>query len=196
MTSVAETCRFKIDLRSGFVEALCSLAVSIPRNETDDGAASNGRLVLARAKISVRFRPGGEGGMMSSTAVQSATPYHAPDSVPLRNAAASLTRDMDNPLFHHDEHRDDDAVYATVIDARYRFLFGRRLTKLELLSVVASDQIDRLRGEERAKTTGFRSALRQLDGATNVLSCQRQAEGVHGSQSASGSSASSAAACL
>jgi hypothetical protein len=53
MASVAETCRFKIDLRSGFIEALCSLAVSIPRNETDDGAASNGRLVLARAKISV-----------------------------------------------------------------------------------------------------------------------------------------------
>ena len=62
MTSVAETCRFKIDLRSGFVEALCSLAVSIPHHETDDGAASNGRLVLARAKVSVRFRPGEEGG--------------------------------------------------------------------------------------------------------------------------------------
>jgi hypothetical protein len=58
----AETCRFKIDLRSGFIEALCSLAVSIPHHETEDGAASNGRLVLARAKVSVRFRPGGEGG--------------------------------------------------------------------------------------------------------------------------------------
>ena len=62
MTSVAETCRFKINLRLGFVEALCSLAVSIPHHETDDGAASNGRLVLARAKVSVRFRPGEEGG--------------------------------------------------------------------------------------------------------------------------------------
>ena len=51
MTSVAETCRFKIDLRSGFVEALCSLAVSIPHHETDDGAASNGRRVLASAKV-------------------------------------------------------------------------------------------------------------------------------------------------
>jgi len=33
----------------GFVLA----AVSIPHHETDDGAASNGRLVLARAKVSV-----------------------------------------------------------------------------------------------------------------------------------------------
>ena len=53
---------------------------------------------------------GGEGGMTSSTAVQSVTRYHAPDSVPLCNAAASLARNMDDPLFHHDEHRDDDAV--------------------------------------------------------------------------------------
>ena len=51
MTSVVETCRFKIDLRSGFVEALCSLAMSIPHHETDDGAASNGRRVLASAKV-------------------------------------------------------------------------------------------------------------------------------------------------
>ena len=62
MMSVAETCRFKIDLRSGFVEALCSLAVSNPHHETDDSAASNGRIVLARAEVSVRFRPGGKGG--------------------------------------------------------------------------------------------------------------------------------------
>jgi hypothetical protein len=178
MTCVAETCRFKIDLRSGFVEALCSLAVSIPHHETDDGAASNGRLVLARAKVSVRFRPRG-GGTTSSTAVQSATPYHAPDSVPLRkNAAASLACDMDDPLFHHDKHRDDDAAYAQR---------ARRLAESELLSIVVSDQIDRLCGEARAKTTGFRSALRQLDGVTNVSSCRRRAEGVHGSHSASGS---------
>ncbi len=62
MTSVAETCRFKINLRSGFVEALCSLAVSIPHHETNDGAALNGRRVLARAEVLARFRPGGEGG--------------------------------------------------------------------------------------------------------------------------------------
>ena len=62
MMSVAETCRFKIDLRSGFVEALCSLAVSNPHHETDDSAASNGRIVLTRAEVSVRFRPGGGGG--------------------------------------------------------------------------------------------------------------------------------------
>jgi hypothetical protein len=34
----------------GFVLAA---AMSIPHQETDDGAASNGRLVLARAKVSV-----------------------------------------------------------------------------------------------------------------------------------------------
>ena len=133
--------------------------------------------------------------------MQLATPYHAPDSVPLRNAAASLARDMDDPLFHHNEHRDDDAVYAAdadgddAVDARDRFLLGRHLAKSGLLSAVTSDQIDRLRGEARAKTTGFRSALRQLDGVTNVSSCRRPADGVHGSHSASGSSAS-VAACL
>ena len=55
MTSVAETCRFEIVLRSGFVKALCSLAMIIPHHETDDGAALNGRRVLARAKVSVLF---------------------------------------------------------------------------------------------------------------------------------------------
>jgi hypothetical protein len=49
---------------------------------------------------------------------------------------------------------------------------------LGLLSVIAPDQIDCLSGEARAKTTGFRSVLRQLDGVTNVSSCRRQAEGV------------------
>ena len=98
MTSVAETCRFKIDLRLGFAEALCLLAVSIPHHKNDDGAASNGR----------PSRGGGE--TTSSTAVRSVTPYHAPDSVPLRNAAALLARNWDNPLFHHDEHHDDNAV--------------------------------------------------------------------------------------
>jgi hypothetical protein len=38
---------------------LCSLAVSISHQETDDGAASNGRLVLVRAEVSVRLCPGG-----------------------------------------------------------------------------------------------------------------------------------------
>ncbi len=94
MMSMAETCRFKIDLRSGFVKALCSLAVSIPHHETDDGAASNGRLVLTHAKVSVQFRPGGEGGgdVVNGGAI------HAPDLVPLRNAAASLARDMESPF--------------------------------------------------------------------------------------------------
>ena len=70
----------------------------------------------------------------------------------------------------------DDAIYAAAadgddaVDARDRFLLSRRLADSGLLSVVASDQIDRLRGAARAKTTGFRSALRQLDGVTNVSS--------------------------
>ncbi len=62
MTSVVETCRFKINLRSGFGKALCSLAVSISHHETDDGAASNGRRVLARAEVLAGFHLGGEGG--------------------------------------------------------------------------------------------------------------------------------------
>ena len=61
MTSVAETYRFKIDLWSGFVEALCLLVVIISHHETDNGAALNGRLVLARAEVLVRFHPGEEG---------------------------------------------------------------------------------------------------------------------------------------
>jgi hypothetical protein len=155
MTSVAETCRFKIDLRSGFVKALCSLAVSISHHETDDGAALNGRLVLARAKVSVRFRPGGEGGAKSSTAVRSThLTWSRSATLPPRSRA------IWNPLFHHDKHRDDDAVYAAAadgddavdaaaanrddaVDARDCFLLGRRLAKSGLLSVVASDQIGR-----------------------------------------------------
>ncbi len=144
---------------------------------------------------------GGRGGTTSSTTVRSATPYHAPDSVLLCNAAASLARNMDDPLFHHDEHRNDDAVYAAAADGddavnvRNPFLLSRHLTELGLHSVIALDQIDCLHGEARAKTTGFRSALRQLDRVTNVSSCRWRAKGVHGSHSASGSSAS-AAACL
>jgi hypothetical protein len=53
MTSVAETCRFDIVLRSGFVKALCSLTMIIPHHETDDGAALNARRMLARAEVSV-----------------------------------------------------------------------------------------------------------------------------------------------
>ena len=62
VTSVAETCRFKIDLRLVFVKALCLLAMSISHHETDDGAASNGRCLLARAEVLAGFRLGGEGG--------------------------------------------------------------------------------------------------------------------------------------
>ena len=76
MTSMAETCRFKIDLRSGFVKALCSLAVSISHHETDDGAASNGRRVLAHAEVLVGFRPGGQGGddVVNSGAIGDSVP--------------------------------------------------------------------------------------------------------------------------
>ncbi len=52
MTSVAETCGFKINLRP--VKALCLLAVSVPYHEIDnDNGALNGRLVLACADVSV-----------------------------------------------------------------------------------------------------------------------------------------------
>ena len=39
-----------------------------------------------------------------------------------------------------------------------------------MLSVVALDQINGMCGAARAKTTGFRSTLCQLDGMTNVSS--------------------------
>ena len=73
---MAETCRFKIDLRSGFIEALCSLTVSIPHHETDDGAASNGRRMLARTEVLAGFRPGGEGGddVINSGAIGDSVP--------------------------------------------------------------------------------------------------------------------------
>ena len=76
VTSLAETCRFKIDLRSGFVKALCSLAVSISHHETDDGAASNGRRVLAHAEVLAGFHPGGEGGddVVNSGAIGDSVP--------------------------------------------------------------------------------------------------------------------------
>ncbi|KAL3800887.1 hypothetical protein ACHAW5_002038 [Stephanodiscus triporus] len=188
MTSLAETCKFRIDLRCGVVEALCSLAVSVPchhrgaddddevyNNGTDDDA-SGGRLVLARSVVSVRFRPGGDVVDDEPTvqyAVRSVTPLHAPDSASLRNAAVSLSRDqrLDDhaPILRDgttsfdvvDDDDDDD-------DARDRYLLSRSLADSGML--VVSDQIDRLRGAARAKTTGFRSALRQLDGVTNVSS--------------------------
>ena len=64
MMSVAGTCGFKINLRPGFVEALCLLNVSVPYHKTNNGA-SNGRFVLAHADVSVRFLPGGR--VLSST---------------------------------------------------------------------------------------------------------------------------------
>ena len=187
MTSVAETCRFKIDLRSRFVEALCSLAVSIPHHETNDSAASNGRLVLARAKVSVQFRPGGRGGRRRQqrcdrrlrttrlTRSRSATLPHRSRAIWMIPFSTTTSDDA----IYAAAAAGDDAVDAAAADGddavntRDCFLLGHCLAKSGLLSVVASDQIDRLRGEARAKTTGFRSALHQLDGVTNVLSLSR-----------------------
>ncbi|KAL3822925.1 hypothetical protein ACHAXA_011640 [Cyclostephanos tholiformis] len=196
MTSVAETCKFRIDLCSGFVEAVCTLAVSVPhhRRETkddgiegddhDDGMAASssssneGRLVLARAEVSVRFRPGGDEVINDEPTVQyavrSVTAYHAPDSALLRNVAASLARDHRDDPFLRDLYADGSIINeevddgGAVVDARDRFLLSHRLADSGML--VVSDQIDRLRGAAMAKTTGFRSALRQLDGVTNVSS--------------------------
>lgn len=100
MTSVAESCQFKVDLQSGFVEAVCSLAISVPYHENNNSGVApassadddtitipiaNGRLVLARATVSVRFRPGGEGGDSNDEpTVQYAVRSVSPSSRPSR----------------------------------------------------------------------------------------------------------------
>jgi hypothetical protein len=108
MTSVAETCWFKVDLTSGVAKALCLLAMSVPYHHRKidnngggagghDGAAealslssssNDGRHVLSRAEVLVRFRPGGEDVVNDESTVQyavrSVTLYHVPDSAKFR----------------------------------------------------------------------------------------------------------------
>ncbi len=180
MTSVAESCQFKVDLQCGLVEAVCSLAISIPYNEhnnsgdilaPDEIEIANGRLVLAKAKVSVRFRPGGEGVGCNDEptvqyAVRSVSPLLTSDSALLQKAAKSLARDQDDPFFPN-EYADIDSKDGAA-DARDLFLLSHHLADSGLL--VVSDHFDRLRDAAAAKSTGFRSALRQLDGVTNVSS--------------------------
>jgi len=189
MTSIAESCHFVVDLQCGKVEAVCLLAISIPFHPMNDAAAAaaassqlgssaitevveDGRLVLARAKVSVRFRPGGEGGDWNDEptvqyAVQSATPFHsAAGSLLLQQAAISLAHDQHDPFFQSENADDTEST-----DARDRFLLSHHLLSAAdsaALLAVSKDHIDKLKGAAEKSTTGFRSALRQLDGVANV----------------------------
>jgi len=184
MTSVAESCQFKIDLSSDVVEAVCLLAISVPFHDDAaiaqaklayhgnvDDIIKDGRLILARAQVSVRFRPG-DGEEMNDEptvqyTVQSITPYHTATSELITTAAISLVQDQMDPFFH-DEYADVNVDDVQMIDARDRFLLSHHLADSGLL--VVSDHIDRLKGAAEQHSTGFRSALRQLDGVTNVSS--------------------------
>ncbi|KAL9187115.1 hypothetical protein ACHAXT_010835 [Thalassiosira profunda] len=177
MTSVAEACNFILDLQSEKVEAVCDLAISVPfhgdasavrPSNGGENVVQDGRLLLARARVSVRFRPGGEGGDHNDEptvqyAVQSVHPLHAPDSTLLAQAAISLAHDQEDPFFH-DEYAitEDEAA-----DARDQFLLSHHLLSDSGL-IAVSDHIDKLREAAEAGSTGFRSALQQLDGVTNV----------------------------
>ncbi|KAL7537935.1 hypothetical protein ACHAXR_008162 [Thalassiosira sp. AJA248-18] len=200
MTSIAESCQFTIDLSCGKVEAVCLLAISVPFhnqmngggggaesevNTTNNNAAvvKDGRLILAHSQVSVRFRPGGEGGDANNDeptvqyAVQSITPFHTPDAPLLCAAAISLAHDQSDPFFQNEYSYDggnaNDASFnnnnndGTTTDARDQFLLSHHLLSDSGL-IAVSDHLDRLRGAAEASSSGFRSALRQLDGVTNV----------------------------
>ena len=186
MTSVAEKCRFKIDLLSGVVETVCLLAISIPYNHQNadvdvitNNDNADGRLTLARAEVSVRFRPVGIDNDNEECTVQyavrSVIPYYAPDSDMIRCAALALaqeeqyTHSFVNSEYNSNNRQGDDGNQCVIAtDARDQFLLSHQLVDSGLL--VVSDHLDRLRDAAHAKTTGFRSALRQLDGVTNVSS--------------------------
>ncbi|KAL7480417.1 hypothetical protein ACHAW6_006108 [Cyclotella cf. meneghiniana] len=178
MTSVAESCDFVVDLEKGAVEATCVLAIVVPfhhgdSNEVDQRIVDKGQLVLARTRVSVRFCPGNGGmnGNDESTAqyvVHSVEPsFFCPDeSTLIRRAAISLALDQNDPFFHGDEmlHRQQE---ESTTDVRDLFLLNHHLLSDSHLLAV-SDHLVRLRGAAEASSTGFRSALRQLDGVTNV----------------------------
>ena len=175
MTSIAETCKFIIDLQSGKVDAVCSLAISVPFHHHEGsqhqlGIIENGRLTLARANVSVRFRPGDIVDHDEPTvqyAVQSVTPLHTLESALLRDAAVSLARDADDPFFQNEY---TEVEEADTTDARDVFLLSHHLlsdTGL-LAPVLISEHIEKLGRAAEAHTSGFKSAMRQLDGVTNV----------------------------
>ncbi|KAL7549038.1 hypothetical protein ACHAWF_013284 [Thalassiosira exigua] len=165
MTSVAESCRFALDLRRQEVEAACMLAISVPYNgNIDRGASEDGRLVLARVEVSVNFRPGDASlTPLVRYAVRSVASALAPDSAPLHRAAIELARD------HHGSFLEEiDGVGPVAADARDRFLLSHHL--LSDAGLLASDRLDRIRDAAGAGSAGFRGALRQLDDAVGVSS--------------------------
>eukprot|EP00984_Skeletonema_dohrnii_P021729 scaffold10924_cov68-Skeletonema_dohrnii-CCMP3373.AAC.1 len=182
MSSVAETCQFTVDLQCGKVEALCDLAISVPFHgdvtaiqellgydeQLQDKIIGDGRIILARARVSVRFRPGGEGGNENDEptvqyAIQSINPLLPSNSPVLRQVAIALAHDQEDPFFQEEQRAD----VGDATDIRDLFLLNQHLLSDSGLLAV-SDHLERLRGAAEAKSTGFRSALRQLDGVTNV----------------------------
>ena len=84
MSAIAEKCGIVIDLQKGLVDAVCVLATSVPAR------TPTGRLVLARAILSVQFQPG----ISVTYNVSHVKTYHSPDSTRVRNVATSLARDQ------------------------------------------------------------------------------------------------------
>ena len=84
MSAIAEKCDIVIDLQKGLVDAVCVLATSVPAR------TPTGRLVLARAILSVQFQPG----ISVRYSVSHVKTYHSPDSTEVRNVATSLARDQ------------------------------------------------------------------------------------------------------
>lgn len=84
MSAIAEKCGIVIDLQKGLVNAVCVLATSVP------ACTPSGRLVLARAILSVQFQPG----ISVTYNVSHVKTYHSPDSTKVGNVATSLARDQ------------------------------------------------------------------------------------------------------
>jgi hypothetical protein len=77
-----------------------------------------------------------------------------------------LAHDQDDPFFQEEQQQQRTDV-GDATDIRDLFLLNHHLLSDSGLLAV-SDHLERLRGAAEAKSTGFRSALRQLDGVTNV----------------------------
>eukprot|EP00956_Cyclotella_meneghiniana_P021276 scaffold38562_cov64-Cyclotella_meneghiniana.AAC.3 len=169
MTSIAETCKFVVDLMNGVVEATIFLAIGIPYHGQaveDESIVKDGRLVLARARVLVRFRPGCAEMSEESTVqylVESVEPSFSSAEVScIRDASISLAMDHNDPFFQHDEVQD-----AGTEDVRDLFLLNHHLLSDSHL-IAVSNHLVRLKGAAEASSTGFRSALQQLDGVTGV----------------------------
>lgn len=172
MTSIAETCKFVVDLMNGVVEATIFLAIGIPFHHgqavEDETIVKDERLALARARVLVRFRPGsvelGEESTVQYVVESVEQSFSSPEvSLPyIRDASISLAMDHNDPFFQHDEVQD-----AGTEDVRDLFLLNHHLLSDSHL-IAVSDHLVRLKGAAEASSTGFRSALRQLDGVTGV----------------------------